>query len=117
MGIENIEVLKSERPMKRIFVFANDETRASLYGLKINQVPTKLSPQIFHFRFNRAEGLILERGDWVQIIQEFGEQDAERCVDRLVNNALQQGYILKVMDINTFEVCEQKRPEPMGKIF
>lgn len=117
MGIENLDVLKPERPIKRIFVFANDETRASLRGLKVNQIRTRWSVQIFYWRFNRAEGLILQRGDWVQIIQEFGEQDAERCVDRLVNNALQQCYILKVLDINTFEVCEQKPSQPMGKIF
>lgn len=107
MGIENIEVLKSERPMKRIFVFANDETRASLYGLKPNhRIGSNESVHIFYKKFRYAEGLRLEEGDWVQVIQELKEKDAEWCVDALVRGALQQGFFLEVLDINTFAVVD-----------
>lgn len=92
--------------MKRIFVFANDETRASLYGLKPSQIATKDSLEIFYWKFRGAEGLRLEEGDWVQVIQELKEKDAEWCVDALVKGALQQGFFLKVMDINTFAVVD-----------
>ena len=90
--------------MKTIYVFANDETRARLYGLKNNQIHDGNAVQIFYKKFRGAEGLRLQDGDWVQVIQELGEKDAEWCVDALVKGALRQGCFLKVLDINTFAV-------------
>lgn len=92
--------------VKRILVFAEDEARAHLYGVKKYQIHENNQVEIFYWPFVRAEGLILREGDWIQIIQQFGEGGAERCVDLLVRGALQQHFILRVMDLNVFEVMK-----------
>lgn len=92
--------------VKRILVFAEDEARAHLYGLKKYQIHENNEVEIFYWSFGREEGLILREGDWVQIIQQFGEVDAARCVNLLVRGALQQHFILRVMELNVFEVTK-----------
>lgn len=92
----------------RVFVFANDESRASIHGLKGHQIHTQDPIQIFYWKFSMSEGLILEEGDWIQVIQQFGESEAGRCVSTLVKSALANGFFLKVMDINVFEVVDPR---------
>jgi len=92
----------------RLFVFANTEVEASLAGLTPSQALRGgfAFTSIRYLKFQGAEGLRFEEGDWLQVHQRLGEQMAEWCMDALVKGCTQQSFLLRVLDLHTFEVMK-----------
>lgn len=92
----------------RLYVFANTEVEASLAGLTPSQALRGglAFTEIRYLKFQGAEGLRFEEGDWIQVHQPLGEQMAEWLVDALVKGCLQQSFFLRVLDLHAFEVVK-----------